>query len=222
MPTPRVGPLGVLSATGSMLYRDANGDVTDVSPGSNGEVLTLVGGVPAWAAASLAVDEFIAFTPSDAIYGAINSIALIAQPGVRNLRQTLEFADDSVGNENIVFSDVMASFYDAANSLEVRIDWAAPAAVVVGDVKWNAAFESLSIGADDIDAESFAADQTVTTAAPGTTGFLARTTIPFTTLQAGSIAAGEDFRLQIVRDAADITDTLVGDADVIRVSIAEV
>ena len=50
MSTPRVGSLGVLSATGNMRYRDSLGDVTEVSTAgqSDGQVLTLSGGVPVW------------------------------------------------------------------------------------------------------------------------------------------------------------------------------
>lgn len=225
MPTPRVGPLGILSATGSMLYRDASGDVDSVNPGNNGQLLTLVGGLPVWQDASLSAVAFDYWTPSDALFGAINSQTGIARMGVRNRRTELLFTDTAAApadNENAVFMGVVIPDYDAANSLALRIDWAAPAAVVVGSVKWNAAFERMALGVDDIDVDDFAAIQTVTTVAPGTTGFLVRTTIPFTTAQADSIAAGEDYRLQIVRDAEDAADTLVGDATVLRVSLAEV
>ena len=50
MGAPPVGPLGVLSATGALLYRDASGNVVELPVGAANQVLTTVGGVPAWAA----------------------------------------------------------------------------------------------------------------------------------------------------------------------------
>lgn len=54
MVSARTGPLGVLSATGNMLYRDASGDLAEVATAaaSNGQVLSRESGVPAWAPAS--------------------------------------------------------------------------------------------------------------------------------------------------------------------------
>lgn len=219
MATPRVGELGILSATGSMLYRDADGNVTEVSPGGAGNVLTLVGGVPTWQSSSIAVDEFVVFTPDDAIFGEVQGFQN-AEPGVRNLRPILEF-DDTV-LEAIVFSGAMAAHYDVTHSLEVRIDWSGPATVGGGDVQWLAAWESLSLLADNIDANSFATAQGAVGMVPGTSGQIQRTTITFTSAEADGIAPGEDFRLQISRDPADDDDDMVGDADVIRVSIVEI
>ena len=50
MTTPRIGALGLLSATGNMLYRDSAGRLTelDTAGASNGDVIQRVAGVPAW------------------------------------------------------------------------------------------------------------------------------------------------------------------------------
>jgi len=226
MATPRVGALGVLSATGAMLYRDANGDVTEIVPGSNGEVLTLAGGVPTWASASLSVNVFQAFTGIDAIYGAINGQTGIANTAVRNKRVTLTFSDTAAAaadNQNIVFASTIPDYYDSATkSLAVRIDWAAAVGVVAGSVKWNAAWERANLLGLDIDTESFAAAKSVTTATSAVSGQLSRTTITFTSAEADGLLAGEDYRLQIVRDANAAGDTLVGLASLLNVSIVEV
>lgn len=52
MTTPRTGPLGILSATGNMLFRAANGEIdeVDTAGAEDGEVLTRASGLPVWAA----------------------------------------------------------------------------------------------------------------------------------------------------------------------------
>ena len=228
MATPRVGAFGVMSATGSIMYRDASGNVEELTIGSAGEILTVGGSsIPIWQAPSVALTNiFDFFLPADGIFGGINSFTGIAEIDVRNRRPILTFADTAAApadDEQIVFAAVMSTDFDpATKDLEVRIDWAAPAAVVVGDVKWDVAFERIEQDATDIDADSFAADKSVVDTAPGTTGFTSRAVISFTSAEADGLLAGEDYRLQVIRDANDGTDTLVGDADIIRVSIVEI
>jgi len=224
--TPRVGALGILSATGSMLYRDANGDVTDVVPGTNGQVLTLVAGVPDWMDASLSVNVFQAFTAKDGVFGAINGQTGIAGVAVRNKRSEFIFSDTAASaadNQNIVFESTIPTYFDAATkSLEVRLDWAAPVGILVGDVKWDVAWERDNILGLDIDTDSFAAAKSVTTTTSGVSGQLSRTTITFTSAEADGLLAGEDYRLQVVRAANAAGDTLVGNANLLYVSIVEV
>ena len=224
--TPRVGPLGVLSATGAMLYRNAAGDITDVVPGTPGQVLTLVGGVPEWQDASLSVNVFQAFTAKDGVFGAINGQTGIAGVAARNKRTSLIFTDTAAApadNQNIVFESTIPTYFDSASkSLEVRLDWAAPVGVVLGAVKWNAAWERVNTLGLDIDTESFAAAKSVTTTTSVVSGQLSRTTITFSSAEADGLLAGEDYRLQVIRDANAVGDTLVGVAGLLYVSIVEV
>lgn len=233
MPAPRIGPLGVLSATGNMLYRDVNGDVDEITIGSNGDILTVVGGVPAWSSAALGQDAFQVFTADEAIFSLVNGATALADVADRNERIVLDFSDGSGGqdnpNETIVFASVIPDFYDdASKSLEVRIDWAAPAGITAGAVVWDAAWEAMHDKAAgspiDIDAAggSFAAAKTVTSTTAGVTGQITRSIITFTSAEADALLAGEDYRLWLKRDTDDAADTLVGDASVLRVSIDEV
>jgi len=61
--------------TGDILYSSATNTLSKLAAGSNGEVLTLAGGVPTWAASTGGVTSFSAgttgFTPSTATTGAI-------------------------------------------------------------------------------------------------------------------------------------------------------
>jgi hypothetical protein len=62
-------------ANGSLPYQTGSGATTFLSPGTNGQVLTLAGGVPTWAASTGGVTSFSAgttgLTPSSATTGAI-------------------------------------------------------------------------------------------------------------------------------------------------------
>jgi hypothetical protein len=229
MTTPRTGPLGVLSATGNMLYRDSLGDVAEVDTAGavDGDILTRIAGLPAWQSASVALTNFFQyFDPEEAIFGAINGQTGIAGMGIRNKRPILTFAEidvDPASNQNAVFSAVLPDDFDPAlKNIQARVDFVGPDTVVVGDVVWNIAWERLEEDVDDIDADNFAAAKSVTKAVSATDGALARATIDFTSAEAADLVAGEAYRLQLVRDSDNVLDTLVGTADVLRVSLAEV
>ena len=134
----------------------------------------------------------------------------------RNAHPVLDF--DPATAESILFSGVLPPNY-AGGGLTVRLSWAATTATG-GDVVWSAAFERLS--GQDIDSDGFASARTATGTANGTSGVLTVTSISFTHgAQIDSLAAGEAFRLQISRAAADAGDTMSGDAELIAVEIRE-
>jgi len=98
----------------------------------------------------------------------------------------------------------------------LRICWVSIA--TTGTVKWNAQIDKIG----NVDTDSFAAAQTVTTTAPGTTGALQYTEIVFTHgAQMDSLATGESFRLKITRDAADAGDNMIGAAQLTRAELRE-
>ena len=99
------------------------------------------------------------------------------------------------------------------------IVWTATTAIT-GDVKWDAGFERMDT-ATDIDADSFAAIQTVTTTAPGTSGFPAYSSIAFTNAQIDGLLVAEAFRLKITRNAAAAGDTMAGDAEALAFELRE-
>lgn len=234
MPAPRVGPLGVLSATGAMLYRDSSGNVDEVAIGAAGDILTVVGGVPAWQAASVALTNvFDRFTAADAIFELVNGATNLAAIAARNDRAVLNFADGGPpgtdDNQTIVFASVIPQDYnDATKSLEVRLDWAAPVGIIAGDVVWDVAWEALHDKANgspldiDVAGGSFAAAKTVTSTTAGVTGQITRSVLTFTSAEADALLGGEGYRLWVKRDTDDAADTLVGDASLLRVSVAEV
>jgi len=137
--------------------------------------------------------------------------------GTRNGHGQLCFDDSTV--EQVVFQGIAHTDLGAGN-LTLSIYWAA-ATATSGDVVWNAAFEELDPDVLDIDSDSFATAKEVTDTAPGTTGYVTKATITFTIVQADNLSAGSPFRLLIKRDATNGSDTLVGDACILRVALEQ-
>jgi len=90
-----------------------------------------------------------------------------------------------------------------------------------GDVDWDVAFERIGDQQLDIDADSFAAVQSVdNTTVPGTSGLVDIVSVAFTDgAQMDSVAVGEGFRMKVTRDAA--SDTAAGDAELRFVEVKE-
>lgn len=140
-----------------------------------------------------------------------------AQIAIRNNHPVVAF--DAATQEGVAFSGIMPPNY-AGGNLNVKIYWTGQTATT-GNTKWGATFEDLA--AQDQDADGYATEQTATTAAPGTSGVMAVTTITCAAGSAGtdSLAAGDLFRLRLQRIAADAADTMANDAQVQLVAVYE-
>jgi hypothetical protein len=153
---------------------------------------------------------------------------------LRNAHMVLDF--DGTTAESAVFGAVLPRNY-AGGGIIVTLLWMGGSAALLrdalsggdvitplatGNVKWNAAFERHQVATDDLDTDSFATAQTVTSAATATDGSVQSASIAFTNgAQVDSLAAGESFRIKITRDAADGADTMTGDAELLRVELRE-
>ena len=143
--------------------------------------------------------------------------ATYATLDLRNYHPCLDF--DPTTNEIATFTGVMPRNY-AGGGVTVYIHWAASTSVDdATHCFWDAAFE-LCTGLD-MDADSFAAANSVDTDHPSTTaGIETVTAIAFDNgADMDSVIAGALFRLQITRDAAN--DNMTGDAEVYAVEIKE-
>lgn len=139
--------------------------------------------------------------------------------GVRNGHRIVKFKD--AGNTEAFYSNFMPEGYVGAN-LSVTIAWMAESAIV-GDVDWDVAFERLAAGGQDLDADGFAASVvSVSNTTTGDSGQLIYTTIIFTNPQADGLQPNEKFRIRIRRLGDNVTDDMVGDAQVTDVSINQV
>ncbi len=137
--------------------------------------------------------------------------------GARNTHPTLLFDDTT--QETCYFRLVMPRNY-AGGNLIVQVHFSAVSATS-GTGGWVVAFERIGDGSQDIDADGFAADQTITAVTvPATSGNVKLASVTVTAGTAtDSVAVGESFRLKVARDVAN--DTAVGDLELEAVEIRE-
>lgn len=137
----------------------------------------------------------------------------------RNAHPVLDF--DATTNELAVFTGVMPRHY-AGGGVTVYLHWSASTDTNAAHYcYWDAAFERIAQNDLDIDADSFAAVQSVDNTSPNaTSGKTTVAAISFTNgAQMDSVVAGDLFRLQITRDAAN--DDMTGDAELLGIEIKE-
>lgn len=136
----------------------------------------------------------------------------------RNLHPVLDF--DASTNESAVFTGVMPQHYAGTTGVTVYIHYSMSSATA-DTVDWDAAFELIGDQDLDVDADSFAAVNSVdNTTVPETSGLVDVVSIAFTDGEdMDSVAAGDLFRIKITRDAS--SDDATGDAELHAVEIRE-
>lgn len=136
----------------------------------------------------------------------------------RNAHPVLDF--DAATDESAVFTGVLPRHY-AGGGITISIRWGASSATS-GNAVLNTQIERIEDEGTDTDADSFAAAQAATAAAPATSGAVQYTDIAHTSgAQMDSLAAGELFRLKVTRDADNVSDTMTGDLELFAVEIRE-
>ncbi len=159
-------------------------------------------------------DTLVVFTPSMAEPPAANYATLDSRAVVL----VLDFDDTT--DESVEFAGFMPRNYDGGG-LTVTIGWMATTATTL-ETEWNIAFKSVSDDADDLDSKAFAAVNAVTATTASASGEVDYATITFTDgADMDSIAAGEYFRMNVIRDADNASDDMVGDAELVFIEIKE-
>ncbi len=158
-------------------------------------------------------DTLLIFTPLHNEPPAANAATI----DLRNQRPVLDF--DPTTNESAVLGSVMPRNY-AGGGVTVYLHYAMSSATA-NTIDWDVAFERVGDQQLDIDADSFAAVNSVdNTTVPGTSGNVDIVNVPFTDgADMDSVAVGEAFRLQVSRDAPN--DSATGDAELVRVEVKE-
>ncbi len=164
-------------------------------------------------------DTLLVFTPLAAEMP-INGYASF---DTRNQHPVIDF--DSATQESIVFSGALPRGY-SGGGLTVTLVWSASTVSADDDadarVKWGVAVERLGCGGTSLDHGSFGAVGSVVAAPAATSGQLQYTEIA---LADGApidyLAAGESFRLNVVRQAAASEDVMSGDAELRFVMLRE-
>jgi hypothetical protein len=136
----------------------------------------------------------------------------------RNNHPTLDF--DASTNESAIFSAVMPNNYVGTTGVTVYIHYSMTSATTL-TVDWDVAFELIGDQQLDIDADSFAAVNSIDdTTVPGTSGYVDVVSVTFTDgADMDSVSAGDLFRIKVTRDAA--SDDATGDAELHAVVIKE-
>ncbi len=140
-------------------------------------------------------------------------------PDRRNGHDVINF--DAATDETIDFEVLMPQHYAATTGITLRLFWMG-ATATTGDVVWNAAIERHEDDAFDLDGDGFAAVNAVTDTTASVSGELVVATITFTDgADMDSWAVGESGRLRITRDANNVSDTMAGDAQLLKWEIQE-
>lgn len=183
---------------------------------SSGPTITLANGtgLPAIGGLAGSGQTLVTFRPQQSESPA----SLYGIFGTRNAHPYIAFDDTT--NWNIIWTNELPKQY-TGGGLTVLIYWAA-ASATSGNVVWNAYIERDNINSQNMDSDNFSSAQTTTTAALGTSGLLASTSITFTSgAQMSSLVAGEQFRLKVERNGASGSDTMTGNAQVFLVIVRE-
>jgi hypothetical protein len=142
-----------------------------------------------------------------------------ATPDRRNGHDVLNY--DAATDESADFELVMPQHYAGTTGVTVVLYWMA-ATATTGDVVWDVSFERHADDAFDLDADGFAAVNSVTDTAASASGELSVPTVTFTDgADMDSWVAGESGRMRITRDANNGSDTMSGDAQILKCEIRE-
>ena len=156
-----------------------------------------------------------------AVFTAWDGMPPVSNYGTVDTRNVHRVADfDAATDETLLYEGVLPRNY-AGGGVTLRMGWMASSATS-GNCVWNASFERHQDETDDLDSDTFASAQAATGAAPATSGMVQYTDITFTNgAQMDSLAVGESYRLRITRNAASGSDTMTGDAELLRLELRE-
>jgi len=135
----------------------------------------------------------------------------------RNNHLVLDF--DAATAEDAIFPEVLPRHYTGLG-ITATVVWMASTAIT-GSIRLEGSFERHQDETDDLDADSFAAAQGVTSAAPAVSGTPQYAAIVFTNAQIDGLLVGESFRFRLRRAAADVADDMAGDAELLRIELKE-
>lgn len=169
--------------------------------------------------ASATLKPQIALLPAAAELPTSNAAAKSSHSTTAYERPVLLY-DDST-DEAAAWTGVLPDSY-GGGGLSVDIIWGSAGGVTTGNVVWAAAIESTTPDGDSLNTDNFAADNTVTDAAPASANNSVTAAITFTDgADMDSLAAGEMYRVRLTRDADNASDTMSGDAEVYAVYVRE-
>lgn len=141
----------------------------------------------------------------------------------RDLRNGHPVADFDASTDETGYATLRLPGHYSGGGLTVTLSVAATSATS-GASRWEVAIERIQAGTLDIDADSFASAKSTGITANGTSGVPTTGTISFTSgAEMDSLAAGEQYRVLIRRDANGTTgtDDMTGDAELVGAWVTE-
>jgi hypothetical protein len=194
------------SLTGSTLY-------VNVSAGSPGTT---------WVTWSVGAYT-ISLDLSSAIFDTINGISVNPVPANRGVSHAvLAYPDSGTGASVAAWQLALPNVYIPGAPITVKVYWTSTS-TVTGGVVWTGAIErnNADPGGLDVDTDSFATGVTSAVVGPPSSGgVLVVTSLVFSGASLDGLTAGDPFRLMLSRVADGVNDTLVGNADVLRVVVS--
>lgn len=154
-------------------------------------------------------------SPLTAVFAASTFPQLLMPQGTSFPVPGLAF--DAAADET-AYWDVRALGYGSGN-VSLEVDWYADTASS-GDVVWEGSIAAITADSDttDVETKSFATAVTVTDSHLGTTGQrVHRATVAVSNLD--SLAANDDLRIRIRRLGSSGSDTMSGDAILLRATV---
>jgi len=137
---------------------------------------------------------------------------------VRNEHPVLDF--DAANEESAMFSGVLPRHY-SGGGLTVTLHVAFSSATS-GNSVWQVAFERIGIEHQDMDEDGFATARQIDIEASSPSGEVLTGSTGFGNGgDIDGVIAGEGFRLKVGRDADNVDDDAVGDAELVFVELKE-
>jgi hypothetical protein len=161
------------------------------------------------------IGELLTWNAGDAILTATQAPALI----IRNDRQMLAYQASGAAQSGY-FTGVAPVDYDPSNNLRLKLWWVAETANS-GDVRWVGAFEKLNQNGPNVDSSNFGPDNAVNDPTNGTNGLINTTIMTFDNVAADDLQPGNPLRIFVRRQSNSGGDTMLGDAQIMRVAILQ-
>lgn len=140
-------------------------------------------------------------------------------PVVRNEREMLAYANSGLTTISY-FTGIVPRTYIPQENLRMMVFWVA-ATATAGDVRWSAAFENLVANGPNVDSDNFGTDKGVNSPTSAVNGEINSTVINFDNAEADLIQPGNPFRLRLRRQSGSAGDTMIGDAQLMRVELVQ-
>jgi hypothetical protein len=138
----------------------------------------------------------------------------------RNQHPVLDY--DAGSTERGVFGDVFDPRYDGGGlTVRLHVAWSSDTNVAHKS-RFDVGVERIGAAVQDLDADGFAAAQSVSITVVATSGHVAVGTVTFTDgAQMDSLAVGEKFRIYVDRDHDHADDDATGDTELCNVEVRE-